>query len=318
MKKYIYRGILFAIPIIILYGFIVVIDPYEFINIFHVLSAEKKVRVLNRNDEAGPRGNMLWKVVHYRRNPVKNILIGDSQCRRISEEQLKELTGEAWFNFCIPGASYETMFDNFWFAARETDLQKVYFEVSFMNYNKNRSYSITRFAWDYIENPYLYFTKKEIFLDSWINFKYGITGNESLVEQSHEYEKLELMNEIAEKRMQLFFTEYAYPHEFYEELKQITNYCKENNIELVYLIMPTYEGVHEHLENIGLMEMYERFKQDIRSLGETYDYDVGLEVSKHRENFTDYFHPRENVLNQMTRSIWGPDPVPDGVRHSNF
>ncbi|MCB2219256.1 MAG: hypothetical protein KQI35_02590 [Bacteroidetes bacterium] len=316
MKKYLYKGFYFTIPFLILFGFILVIDPYNFVNIFHVIDSENKQMVMNRNDESGPRGNMLWKILHYKRKPVNNILIGDSQCRLISEDSLKKYTHEEWFNFCIPGASYETMFDNFWFAAKHGKLQKVVFEVSFMNFNKNRSYSLSHFARDFMKKPYLYFTKKEILYDSWANLLYALTKDERIVQNSHEFAPEEDMNVLADKRLELFFGNYIYPDQFSQELVKITNYCHQNNIQLVFLIMPTYMEVHHYLQEKGLIPMHQKFKAEIKGLSETIDYDVDLEVSKKRENFIDYFHPRPPILNRIAREVWGNLPLPEEVEHT--
>lgn len=204
MKKQIYKSLLFSIPIFLFISYITIVDPYEFINLVHIISADKKLKVLNRNDESGPRGNLLWKLVHYKRNPVENVLFGDSQCRAIEESQLDSLTGEDWFNFCIPGASYETIFDNFWFCAEKVKLKKVYMEVSFMNYNGFRSYNISNLGTDYMDKPYLYFARKEILFDSWINMRYAISGNQYLVINSHELAPAYEMDILANERMDLF------------------------------------------------------------------------------------------------------------------
>jgi hypothetical protein len=42
-------------------------------------------------------------------------------------------------------------------------------------------------------------------------------------------------------------------------------------------------------------------------LGYIYDFDVPGEVSHTRENFIDYFHPRQPVLDDVTRKIWGKE-----------
>jgi len=305
MKNYLRKGFYFSIPVLLCFLFIFIIDPYEFIDISHVINDENKIKVLNRHDESSPRGNVLWKIIHFGKKPVKNILIGDSQGKHIKESLIKEISGKDFFNFCVPGASYETMAKIFWFAAENTKLECVYFQVGFMNYNASRSYCLYNFAQDYIDKPYLYFTTKEIFFDSFFNLLYQTTKNPKIVENSYVYEEIEVLDKITSKRLELFFSDYIYPEDTYDELKRIADYCKKNDIELKFIILPIYEGTHEYLDSHDLTGMEKKFKDDIKSLGYTYDFDVPGETSRVRENFIDYFHPRDNIIDELTKEIWG-------------
>jgi len=302
--NYLKKGLYFSIPVILYFLFIFIIDPYEFVNVFHVIEDDVKIEVLNRCDESSPRGNMLWKVLHFERDPVKNVLIGDSQGKHIKESLIKEFSGKDFYNFCVPGGSYETMSKIFWFAAENVKLESVYFQVGFMNYNAVRSYCLYHFAQDYIDKPYIYFTTKEIFFDSYFNLLYQTTKNPKIVENSYVHEDISVLDKIAIKRLELFFSEYVYPQESYNELKKISEYCKQNDIELNFIILPIYEGTHTYLAEHNLTDMEKRFKTDINSLGYTYDFDVKGEITRTRENFIDFFHPRDFILDELTREIW--------------
>jgi hypothetical protein len=111
------------------------------------------------------------------------------------------------------------------------------------------------------------------------------------------------INRLAQFRLRLFFQNYIYPEAEFEELNKITQYCKENDIELKFIIFPVYKGVDEYLEELNLTEMNQRFKVDIESMSETYDLDTGY-VKNNRDNFFDYFHPRDPVIDLITRHIW--------------
>ena len=125
--KYIKRILLFLVPVYLYCLFIVIIDPYEFINLFHAVSAEKKIATLNRSEEASPRGNILWKYIHFKRNPKPYVVFGDSQGRRMSVDLIRKYSGKEYFNFCVPGASFPTIVENFWYTAESIPLKEVYF-----------------------------------------------------------------------------------------------------------------------------------------------------------------------------------------------
>ena len=305
MTKYFLKGFYFSIPILAVLLFIVIIDPYEFIGISKVINSKLKIEVLNRSYESAPRGNMLWKTIHYKRKPKSKIIIGDSQASGIKESIIREGCGEDYFNFCIRGASYETMTDIFWFATEQTKLEKVFFQVGFMNYNASRSYNLFHFGKDYLEKPYIYFSTPDIFVDSYMNLLYRITGDRKLVEHPYLSMDVDSLDNLSENRLKLFFNNYRYPENYYLALKKISEYCKANDIELVFLILPIYTKTHEYLEKQGLRLMNLRFKEDIHRLGTVFDYEVLNKQSTNRNNFFDYFHPKQHIIDEITREVWG-------------
>jgi hypothetical protein len=302
--KYIFRGLLFSIPFIIYFLVILIVDPHCFANVFHVIKNEDKAAIIDRNDESTPRGNILYKTLRIKREKPKKILIGDSQGTHINMKLVEDYCGEKVFNYCVPGASFETLFKMFWVAAEEAKPQKIYFQVAFMNYNSKRSYDIFNFAQDYIDKPYLYYLTKENFKDSFVNIWYQITKNPKIIERSYLNMPDEEINLVAESRLKMFFDNYIYPKDYFSELNKISTYCKENNIELEFLILPVYRSVDDYLEKTALTDMKKRFKDDIRFLGNTYDLDVPGEIKNTRAYFIDYFHMRQPQLDIVTKQIW--------------
>ena len=291
-------------PFFICYLFIIVIDPYEFINLSHIIKSDIKFDVLRRSDESLPRGHMLWKTLHFKREPIKNIIIGDSQGAGFDVSYINDLSDEEYYNFCVTGASYETMFKIFWFAAETTKLERVYFQVGFMNYNANRSYDIYHFAQDYFDKPYLYFSSKYILIDSYYNFIYYITKNDNITKKSYEHQDIEVRDARSREILKLFFDHYIYPVEYFQELKEISEYCNNNNIHLSFIIFPMFDAAKDYIAEKNLMEMNQQFKLDIKSLGYTYDFDKASDFTNNRDNFIDYFHPIRSAYIKLSQDIW--------------
>lgn len=309
MKKYILKALLFAIPILVYALIITIVDPYNFVNLIKVVSDEDKFMVIQRTDESSPRGNLLWKTIHFRRKPVQNIIVGDSQGKDIDVEIIRDQTGEDYFNFCSPGASFTTMFKTFWFAADQVKLKKVYFQVAFMNYNMDRDYDLWHFAEDYIKRPYEYYTTKEIFTDAVANIAWAATRNPKIIERSYEFLPPAEMENLAQSRLKLFFSRYTYPTAYKNEFIKITNYCKANNIEFSFMVLPVYKGVDEYLAKHNLFDDKVKFKSDINSLANVYDLDKLAGIKNYRYNFIDYFHPTQKVMDSLTRLVWTSAPA---------
>jgi hypothetical protein len=310
--RYLLKGLVFTTPFLFYFIIVLVVDPYNFLNICHIISDNDKIAVINRTDESSPRGNILWKAIEVDRNPVDKIIIGDSQGKYFKPELIKSVNGETFYNFCVPGASFETMFDIFWFTAEKQNLKKVYFQVAFMNYNARRSYCLFHFAKDYLERPYLYFVRREIFFDTFDNILYHLSQNPQLVQRSYEYLPDNEINELAISRLNLFFGHYEYPDKHYQELLKISQYCESKNIELRFIILPSYVAVNDFIQENGLAEMEEKFKKDIKSLGQTFDFDIPGEIKNTREYFYDYFHLRQPILDSLTIKIWEDDKFLNG------
>ena len=280
------------------------IDPYKYLNFSHIIDDETKIKVLRRSDAVMPRGSMLWKSLDFKREPIKNIIIGDSQGTSIDESLLESLTGEKYFNFCVPGSSYETMIDCFWFCAENADLKNVYFQIGFMNFNKNRSYNLINYAKDYFDKPYLYFINKEILFDSFYNLAYGLTKSENIISRESNDYTIEQQDELSQHYLFMFFNNYEYPDEYLLEFEEIAAHCSENNIKLNFVIMPIYYEVFKYLETHNLIMMEKIFKKDMAQFGNVHDYSFVPQFSNERENFYDFFHPRNPVVETVVHEIW--------------
>ena len=305
MWSYLKKLALFSIPIWLYVFFIVIIDPYNFIGISHIIDDADKISVLNRSNNSGPRGNMLWKYNHFKKSPCSIVLIGDSQGRKIKESLIKEASGESCFNFCIPGGSFSTSFDNFWFIAENARLEKVYFIVSFMNYNANRDYSLLHFATDYFNKPYSYFTTKEILFDSWINFRYYISPDEKLTMNSYEVQPVEVLDSLSVSQYELFFGDYKYPEQYYSKLKSLKEFCNKHHIEFTFILLPVYQKLEEYLDQGELRKDYLKFREDIERIAPVLDYSRCADIYKKRESFVDFYHLKQESLDELTMQIWG-------------
>lgn len=304
MWSYFKKLALFSIPIWLYVFFIALVDPYNFVGISHFIKDVDKISVLNRSNESGPRGNMLWKAISFRKDPLPIVLIGDSQGRKIKEELIKEVSGESCFNFCVPGASFATSYENFWFIAETVNLKKVYFVISFMSYNASRDYSLSHFASDYLEKPYKYFATKEILFDSWVNLLYHVTHDEKYVNNPYDYQSVEELDSLSVSQYDLFFGDYKYPDQYYTDLKSIKEYCEEHNVELMFIVLPIYQKLEEYLNQSELKADYDKFREDIKSIAPVLDYSHYADMNDQRENFIDYYHLKQEPLNEVTTKIW--------------
>ncbi len=102
-----------------------------------------------------------------------------------------------------------------------------------------------------------------------------------------------------------FFMNYRYPANYYNELKNIAEYCKANKVNLVFIILPSHVDLQNEVADYILLEAEMRFRNDIMTLGKVYDFEYPNYVTNNRENFRDPFHPNKYVMRLVVDNVWG-------------
>ena len=310
IMKFLFRKIaIFLSPFLIIILFIIIIDPYDLINISHIIDDETKVKCLNRSLKVAPRGYTLWNILAFRRNPTSNIILGDSKFLDIDTLYVNRYLEGRCSNLSIPGASYQTLTNLFWMAAKTTKLKNVIFQTSFLSYNEMDKTPLFGTAMEIIRKPYKYFLEWNYLEDSFYVLRYSIIKNDSLVDW-----KKRVREDLWQRSRKwitsiLTNTQYKYPHDFLPELKKIAEYCKKENINLIFVIPPNYIEYHTIIKNAGYEEKYIRFKTDIKSLGKTIDLDQGLPISNQKEYFYDYLHLKPAYQDSIIKILFSDTQV---------
>jgi hypothetical protein len=305
MKKIIFKLLIFLSPFIFISLFIFIVDPYNFLNISHVFSDEIKLKCINRSNESIPRGTILWKTLEFRRNPSQNIMVGDSRAAYISNSALEKNFGEKSSNLAVAGSNYRSAIELFWMAARTTTLKNVIFQTNFDTYNvEGSSLNIFTATEQLINKPTSYFFNWTFIKDAFAVLYYAVSKNEKFVSRgfirsSDNWEK-------SAKGLDLRYNlkHYKYPVGLTDELKKISKYCSDNNINFMFVIPPDYFEVVNYVEEHGISDYYNRFKTDLKMTGKTIDLDTKLPFSFVKENYADHFHIRFEIADTLVSMIF--------------
>ena len=261
---------------------IIIIDPYNYFNT-KIINQDVKKRI------AFPLNERLYRIIEYKHNPLPNILIGDSRIQNLNSAHIKKVINEDYFNFGYGGCTLPELIDSFWFTAKNQKLKNVVIGISFDMYNKynNTDYfqdalkcsSFFNYIFNITNFKVIYFMAKDLFSKEKISL--GVPKITSM--EAYWKEK---MDEQTGK----FYKTYKYPDEFNKELKKIQDYCKANNINLMFFIPPTYIDLQEQVGKFSLTSQCEKFKEDIKSLGKVYDFNYDSPFARNKNNFFDPFH----------------------------
>ncbi len=305
MKKFLIKLLIFSTPIIISWISITIVDPCNFYNIFKIVDDNSKLKIINRSYDSQTYGNILWKWLEFKRKPIKNIIIGDSQSYFIKTDLIKELTAENYYNFSIPGANPETKFSIFWFATKQVKLNHVVIQLSFPKWNINdEDHNLFDLTQDYINKPYLYLFSPTVLMDSFQNIRYKLTGEYEKGINKIQFPITNEKNQIFDFYLQGIYKIYIYPDKYVDELKKISNYCNYNHISLEIIIFPIHQRYFNYLSNHKLEQFNNRFIADLHELCTIHNFSTDSIINKNQNNFKDYFHQNQIITDSLTCRIW--------------
>lgn len=277
---------------------VVIIDPYNYFNT-KIVNQDVKNRI------AYPLNERLSKIIDYNHHPSPNILIGDSRIENLSIDKIKKVSNDTYFNFGYGGCTLPELMDSFWFAAKQQKLKNVCIGISFDMYNKYNNTNLFKNAlkssslFNYIFNgtnfKVIYYLIKDIF------------SNEKIVLGVPKIKDKELFwQQKVDEQTQKFYKGYKYPEDFNKSLKEIQSYCDKNDINLFFFIPPTYIDLQNKISEFSMTKDYEKFIEDINSIGKLYDFNHDNEFTRNKDNFFDPFHFRRDLdtllINEMFKN----------------
>ena len=88
------------------------------------------------------------------------------------------------------------------------------------------------------------------------------------------------------------------------ELVNISDYCKKNNINLVFFIPPTHIDLQEQVKYFSLQKEENKFKNDLHNIAKTYDFDYSNKLTVNKNNFSDPFHLNKELFSLILNDLF--------------
>jgi len=308
MKKLFLRISVFGTLFVLNALFIYSIDAYNIFFDSNFIENDYKKVYMTISNEVMPRGNALWNLNEYAKHPYQNIIIGDSRAMGFDTDILKEITNIEYYNFAIPGGNLKTIHDVFWFANERIQLKNVVIQVGFSTYNKKINYDLIKSVNPYLYHPYKMFFKNWFIFDSFKALQYKIL-NEPVERDTSDNLKLQNENfanwdQLLQKQGYKVLSNYEYPDNYYAALKEISEYCKQNNINLQFVILPCHPDYYRIIEEMEMSNYRERFIRDINEMGKTFDYSSTENRITNKMSFIDLYHIKHSIIDSLTYKIW--------------
>jgi hypothetical protein len=81
-----------------------------------------------------------------------------------------------------------------------------------------------------------------------------------------------------------------------------------NDIKLTFIISPTHIEVQDKVKEFKLEKEYDRFRNDIKSFGDLYDFNWPNVITENKANFLDPLHSIDSVSRIMIREVLTNQP----------
>jgi len=289
MKKYLKRLTLFSLPLLAYFLAVLIFDPFNF---FNFNRNESKDKIAYEVD------HVLWNCINFKNSPKQVIILGDSRVTGFSNECVNASENE-FFNMGFNGTSLQEIIDIFWDITERVKLKEVYIGIGFHEYNSMQSLNRLNKACSSRDNFLSYSLNKSTFktIAYYIQKKYF--KSKQKIRKKHTKQWNKALNFID----RTYYQNYKYPEHYFIQLNKISQYCKKNKIRLVFFIPPNHRDVQKLVEKNNLLELQVRFKNDLKKMGEFYDFDIESEITKDQTKYEDPFHLDDKMYTNEMCSI---------------
>ena len=291
-------ALLFSILPLLYVAFLLAADPFQLFHLPFSVSTEA-----SRTEYAAHLNPSLYRLIAFRRNPLPDILLGDSRMALFHEPDIKKLTGRDVFNLSIPGGTLEMTIDTFWYAAEHARLRSVALAVSLDAYTDFKLGSEIATMRGMDDNPLLYFTNRNVFTASVEAYRrrLGFAGSNELTLERFTREQ------IWSDGLQFLrssFSKWRKPVRFHARLEEIAGYCRKNNIALRFVILPQHDDAWRLVDEYGLQQEQEKMKVALADLAPVLDLSARTGQTADANNFTDVVHFRGQIVLDLIRRLW--------------
>jgi len=288
--------LIFVMPFIILIALEVFIDPFNY------FFAEKNKSLIElKNNLARKKNTYLYRLIEYERNPTPVIVLGDSRAQRLNPEFFEEVNGEKIINLAAGAGSLQDVIKIFWDLSAKKTVKKIYIGISIEGYSGTLLKDRVSSAIEVKNSVPLYLMNKYTLENTMLILKARLF-NQHVEAGDPPFSRDEFWQyELAQEDR--YLSNYTYPQNYYNDLKKISDYCLKNDIKLVFFISPTHTELLSKIGKYKLEQQYDRFKSDVASFGDLYDFNWPNAITENKNNFLDPLHAIDSVSRIMIKEM---------------
>lgn len=120
------------------------------------------------------------------------------------------------------------------------------------------------------------------------------------------YSKQELTGKFEKqvrKNAHATWRSFNFSEAFWAYLVEISNWCKQNNVALVFVIPPTIVEMQARITDFGYGDLNHKFRADLSKLGTVVDFDFDSPLTREISRFKDAYHFDSKVARQIVGEV---------------
>jgi len=223
----------------------------------------------------------------------------------IDTKEIERASGEQFTNLAYGGGTLSESIDSFWIAAKHVKVKRVYVGVALASYNDYEISNRVQFYSSVRENPSLYFINRGVWEASFYILYSSLSGEEIKLGippmNRDEFWQQELAT------LQKYYDKYAEPIKYRKELQAVSDYCRENGIELNFIIFPMHMEAQQQIVSSNMSAYSAAMRRDLSQFGNLFDLEVDNQTNRNKDNFNDPIHTRHEVQAFIIDEVWRAD-----------
>lgn len=244
----------------------------------------------------------LLRLQQFTFNPADIVLLGDSRTELLKSTEFEKISGDKTINLAFGGETLPELFETFWFITSNHEIKKIYIGINFDLFNENNNMNRVKEAVKLKKSHLNYLISRYSFRSVYYMTQ-SLFSHKKVETEVHRLSRDEFWNQQLQSSAANLYSLYKYPYSYEKELNEISQYCRDNNIELAFVILPTHVDLQNKIEYYHLENESHRFKEFISNLNKTYDFDYANTITSERNNFVDPFHVSDSISNIVVRNI---------------
>lgn len=321
MKRFAKKLLLFSLPFLLLLVWFFAFEPYDWLGL--------------RGERWYSCGAVSSKRELLREKP-ENLIFGDSRMANLNTDYIASIGGGDWLMMAYGGATLQENIEDFWYAARHTEMKRVVFGLSFYTLNDSHANDRHDAAVEFAENPFAFVGDFRHWYEAAQNCNVKLhdlladcTGDDSLriplddpssltadVRPPQEYgEDGRWVDLVKYSQIILVSVQNYSCVNACEQLDKIVDYCGQTGIELSFVLFPCHDVIwQEVIRPMGLQGQMMYYKDFLKSRAPVLDMEIQSDFSAEDDNFIDGFHPVLERKLQLCRIIFAGEEADFCVR----
>ena len=288
------KGFIFMLPILAWITIVVIVDPFNYFNISQKISEKAKL------ESAQKLNSLLYNVIDFKNSPSPHIIIGDSRIRKLPTDRIKEISGDDYHTLHANAAKLNEIIDLFWVADAYSELENVILGVNFNLYNEYAYSDRVTDAKELIKNPLIYIFNLDVLETVYLAVKNEFFGIKKKEKRNGKLFWEYTINTVASNH----YSKWKKPENTLKRLKELSDYCKQKNINLTLLIVPHHKEFHDQLIKYDLSKAEINFKNKIKEIGKVIDYDFPNRITNCKDCFGDPLHATDSISKVIIEDLF--------------